>query len=85
MKYLFLSGGIASGFALLGYLAKAQVFPFAKPAIIILAALILVIALSLIFVRTLSEVLGWDLSATRIAAYWACFFAALGLVSVIAI
>ncbi|MGL5876260.1 MAG: hypothetical protein ACRC2V_00500 [Xenococcaceae cyanobacterium] len=84
MKYLFLSGGVASGFALLGYLAKTQVL-LAKPAIIILAALILAIALCLIFVRTLSEVLGWDLSATRIAFYWVCFFATLGLVSAIAI
>lgn len=84
MKYLFLSGGVASGFALLGYLAKSQVL-LAKPAIIILAATMIAIALSLIFVRTLSEVLGWDLSATRIAAYWACFFATFGLVAAIAI
>lgn len=89
MKYLFLSGGIASTFALLSYLAKyipnVQIFPIAKPAIIILVALILVVALALIFIRTLSEFLGWELSATRIFAYWVCFFAALGLAIGIAI
>jgi hypothetical protein len=89
VKYLFLSGGIASTFALLSYLAKyipnVQLFPIAKPAIIILVALILAIGLCLIFVRTLSEVLGWELSATRVIAYWACFFASLGLAIGIAI
>ena len=72
-------------FAALGYLVKVQVFPFAKPAMIVLAALVLAIALCLIFVRTISEVLGWELSATRVTGYWLCFFAAFGLVSAIAI
>jgi hypothetical protein len=89
VKYLFWSGGIVSGFALLSYLAKyihnVQLFPIAKPAIILLAALILAIALCLIFIRILSEVLGWQLSATKVVAYWVCFFATVGLAIGIAI
>jgi hypothetical protein len=89
VKYLFWSGGILSTFALLSYLAKyiphLQLFPIAKPAIILLAALILAITLCLIFIRTLSEFLGWELAATRIISYWVYFFAALGLTIGIAI
>jgi hypothetical protein len=85
VKNLFLAGGIIGFFSLLGYLGKTQVFPIAKPAILLLLVLILAMALCLLFVRTFSEFLGWELATTKITAYLVCFFAAVGLTFAIAI